>query len=274
MFLYNDNILAENIFMDNIDTGYIVLSNGNIIGKRFNKPLNASFCKEGYQQVKLCFDKSEKNVLVHRLVAEAFIPNPENKPEVNHKDGDKTHNYIENLEWVTREENIQHAFRLGLKKALSGEDHPLSTNTEKSIHMVCELLEENVKSIQEISSITNVTVDVIRQVQKKKTWKNISDLYNVEDYSVDGRRMFYTLQQLILVCKSLEENKLTRKEIKNISGVKITTINGILRKKIYKNISVKFNILNYTIDNTFASEIYTDDYKNTVMKLITEGFTK
>lgn len=69
----------------------------------------------GYPTVNLDKDYKHKVEYVHRLVAEAFIPNPENKPEVNHKDANKTNNNAENLEWVTHLENVQHSERLGLR---------------------------------------------------------------------------------------------------------------------------------------------------------------
>lgn len=68
----------------------------------------------GYPEVSLCHRGRKSFRRVHRLVAMAFIPNPEGKPEVNHIDGDKTNNRVENLEWATRSENHQHACDTGL----------------------------------------------------------------------------------------------------------------------------------------------------------------
>lgn len=77
------------------------------------KILKTNMIRKGYLQVKLC-NQAEKSLLVHRLVAEAFIPNVENKEQINHINGIKTDNRIENLEWVTGKDNIQHAMKTGL----------------------------------------------------------------------------------------------------------------------------------------------------------------
>ena len=70
----------------------------------------------GYWRVCLVKNGKRKDVSVHRLVAQAFLPNPDNKPQVDHLNGDKRDNRVENLEWVTRKENIQRAIQMGLIK--------------------------------------------------------------------------------------------------------------------------------------------------------------
>ncbi len=73
--------------------------------------------RRGYFQVALFKNKQYKYFNIHRLVALTFIPNPENKPQVNHIDGNKQNNNVNNLEWVTCSENIKHAFKIGLKES-------------------------------------------------------------------------------------------------------------------------------------------------------------
>jgi hypothetical protein len=78
----------------------------------------------GYLRIFICGKPKNRNCAIHRLVAKAFIPNPENKPQVNHKDGDKSNNKIENLEWCNGSENVCHAFENGLRVAIKGKKHP------------------------------------------------------------------------------------------------------------------------------------------------------
>lgn len=72
--------------------------------------------RRGYMKTNVCKFGKYTQVYVHRLVAETFIPNPDDKPQVNHKDGNKQNNHIDNLEWCTPKDNINHANKLGLRK--------------------------------------------------------------------------------------------------------------------------------------------------------------
>lgn len=88
---------------------------GNIYPKRRKKKAVQPNIKVGYLQVRLYKNNFQFNLYVHRLLAIAFIPNPNNLPEVNHKDGNRLNNSLDNLEWVTRVENMQHAIDSGLR---------------------------------------------------------------------------------------------------------------------------------------------------------------
>lgn len=92
--------------LENVRDYYYITTCGKIIGR--NGVLKTRLNKGGYETIVMSTnDKPRKkiNYLVHRLVALAYIPNPENKPQVNHIDEVKTHNYVQNLEWVTAKEN-------------------------------------------------------------------------------------------------------------------------------------------------------------------------
>lgn len=91
------------------------ISDSGIV-KSYDKRLKFGNNGRGYLFVNLSLNSKTKQFYIHRLVATHFIPNPQNKKEVNHIDGNKSNNCIENLEWVSRKENIEHAIRTGLRK--------------------------------------------------------------------------------------------------------------------------------------------------------------
>lgn len=101
------------------------LGNGSSTDSRTKQVriLKLQLKKTGYLQVKLCKEGRSFYKRPHRLVAEAFIYNPENKKEVNHINGIKNDNRVENLEWCTSSENQIHSFKNGLQKIYKGKDH-------------------------------------------------------------------------------------------------------------------------------------------------------
>lgn len=99
-----------------IYSNYAVDRMGNVYSLRKNKQLKPKKNWDGYLRIQLWDHGDCKYVSIHRLVAEAFIPNPENKPFINHINGIKNDNRIENLEWCTQRENINHAFKTGLSQ--------------------------------------------------------------------------------------------------------------------------------------------------------------
>lgn len=107
--------------------GFMVSSYGKVKSFTGNL-LSANPSKSGYCQVWLRlltgYDR-KSNKLLHRVVAETFILNPSNKPEVNHIDGNKANNHVYNLEWVTHQENCQKSYDTGQRKSKSGKDHHL-----------------------------------------------------------------------------------------------------------------------------------------------------
>lgn len=136
--------------------------------KKYGNYCLVNFCVNGIKKVKK----------VHRLVAEAFLDNNENKPQVNHIDGVKTNNSVENLEWATQSENIKHAFRIGLNKPnvdnpkIRGSAHVHSKLTETDVLNIRKLSESGMTQ-KAISKIYGVHPNNINVIVLRKTWKHI-----------------------------------------------------------------------------------------------------
>ena len=95
---------------------YYIYDNGDVLNITTNKILKGSIGQHGYKYYRLSYNNQKKMFYAHRLVAEAFIDNPDNLPVVNHKDGNKLNNNIDNLEWVSYSYNIEHAHKEKLIK--------------------------------------------------------------------------------------------------------------------------------------------------------------
>jgi len=99
----------------------------------------------GYYRLSLCKDGKVVSKRIHRLVAEAFLSNPENKPQVNHKDGNKFNNTVSNLEWATSKENIGHASKIGLM--------PKGANHHSARKVKCDTLDIEFVTIAEAANV-------------------------------------------------------------------------------------------------------------------------
>jgi len=134
--------------------------------ERINKPR----MQNGYLSVALQ-NMNRINIKLHRLVALHFIPNPENKPEINHIDGNKKNNRVDNLEWCTRKENMIHASKNGLVSKIKGEQSKNSKLTRKQVIDIkynTEFLNN-----KQIALIYGVTHDCIWKIKAGINWKHI-----------------------------------------------------------------------------------------------------
>jgi len=126
----------------------------------------------GYLGVILCKEGVTKMFSSHRLVAEYFIPNPNNLPFVNHKDGNKLNNHYTNLEWCTRSENMKHAYDNNLvNKAVGSRIYNSKLNEEKVLK-IRQLYTNGVSQIK-IASLYGVTKSNIQYIINHKSWKHI-----------------------------------------------------------------------------------------------------
>lgn len=128
----------------------------------------ANMGSTGYREVSLSRNGKRAVKKIHRLFAIAFIANPENKPCINHKDGNKLNNDIENLEWCTYSENVRHALKTGLIKPLGRESHPRCKITEAD---VASIRSNNCKlKRKELALKYKISIGAIDNILGNRTW--------------------------------------------------------------------------------------------------------
>lgn len=203
----------------------------------------------GYHFLILSTENGNKPVQLHRLVMIAFhdIPNRESY-QVNHINGDKTCNYDWNLEWVTRSENVLHAYRTGLQQI--GENHSTATISEETAIKICELLEENKYTNEEIANMTNTSNSLVSHIRQGNTWSHISCNYKINK-SRPGR--LFTDEQVHNLCKyfqlyykgDITNNDHARNALRyygyDVSDKYIDAARQIYVNRQYKSISKNYN---------------------------------
>ena len=155
--------------------GFKATTDGKIIGKRGN-PLVGRVDRCGYHEVVLSENGKSKSWLVHRLILLTFAPTEGmDALHVNHKNGIKTDNRLENLEWCTRSENLLHAYETGLERKRCGEEHhahKLTYNDVKYIRMIYKKRDREYGA-SALARLFGVDRTTIHDIVRMKTWKGI-----------------------------------------------------------------------------------------------------
>ena len=142
---------------------YKVSNLGNVWSNKANKILKPHLTERGYHTVGFWVEGKKKRLSVHRLVAEVFIPKPQNKPEVNHINGCKTDNFLHNLEWNSRRENVIHAFRNGLQKTKLSEKLVLESRQYRKQGL----------SLREVGKLIGVSHSTVWEIEKGLIYQDI-----------------------------------------------------------------------------------------------------
>ncbi|MCD8210460.1 MAG: HNH endonuclease [Prevotella sp.] len=172
------------------ETDYSVSTEGEVRRDSTNHILSQSY-QQDYKFVTLTIDKKQKRMRVHRLVAETFMQNPENKPYVNHIDGNRSNNNIDNLEWVTPAENVQHAVNIGLIKG-SRAKAVIQYNLNGDRMMIFSSATEAAEETGSSQSKITMCCQKKRETANGYQWRyadGVQDVVKVEDKHITGKKV-------------------------------------------------------------------------------------
>lgn len=145
-----------------------IYDSGEIKNKKTGKVLKYRLRRDGYVDVKLSY----KRYLVHRLLAIAFLENPNNYAQVNHINGIRNDFRLSNLEWCSQEKNMQHAITTGLFPDRKGSKNGRSTVGESEVYLIKQKLKSN-ESVSAIAKEIGCTIYVIYSIKRGITWKHV-----------------------------------------------------------------------------------------------------
>lgn len=158
---------------------YLVSNHGRVtsLHGKFPRILKPGKHRQGYLLVVLQNKRERKTVQVHRLVLITFVGLDASKCEVNHIDGKKDNNILENLEWVSPSENVQHSFYVLDRDVRLGELVHNSKLSDSDVHKICGMISEGISRDIIISKFSNLSQRLYYSIRSRQNWKHISHLY-------------------------------------------------------------------------------------------------
>lgn len=169
---------AKYYYYKGFPTPYVVYPDGKIYDLENNTFIEGHENPAGYMYINVRPFNIDRGI--HQIVAETFIPNPEKKKYVNHKDGNKKNNDVSNLEWATPRENNLHAYAMGLRKPNTPDKVKFTKYTTDQVQKACELMSTGMM-LKQVEEITGVPVRTLGEIRSGRIWKSISCNFSFPD---------------------------------------------------------------------------------------------
>jgi len=161
------------ITMKEFDGMYLISNSGKVYSKYTNKIKKLSLNAKGYSIASFGNKKQRITKTIHRFVAKYFIPNPNNYPQVNHIDGIKTNNNVDNLEWCDNSMNAKHAYKMGLNRLPIGIKNGNNVLTEIQVLEIKQLKGEMLGI--DVAKLYHVSNSCIYDIWKNRRWKQLTE---------------------------------------------------------------------------------------------------
>jgi transposase len=244
---------------------YAVSNKGNIATLKTGKLRKFSDHKR-YKQCMLRKDGKAYNRFVHRLVANAFLPLPEEGQVIDHINGIRDDNRAANLRWCTTQMNTQYAVEKGNLRKKTGVESPRHKYTHDQVLKAIDMLKIGIYTAKEISKATGIHIHMIRDLKHKRTWINDTD--GLELNLKHGVKKF-TDDQIRQVIKMLN-GEYTIREIAKSTGVTKVIVRGVYNRTIYRRLTDNVPSLSY---KAVSSRANADSIKKAITLLETLRYT-
>lgn len=243
----NEEIEWRKIYWTNGEVTKYSISNIGVVRNDITDKIIRARTDRDYVRITLTHSGKSKEFFIHRLVAIAFIPNPENKPQVNHINGIKHCNYVYNLEWATASENCKHAYNNGLWCRKIKKSKKIS---DKKVHRICKMLEKNELTYSEIAKRIGCDRKLVSDIRKGKKYTTISSGYDLSKYEtkktvvITGDKSVHTKYSnadIHNLCELIDSGNYELPQLESVTGIPYQTIRNVYYGTCRNDISENYN---------------------------------